>query len=115
MHEVGIAQGLLDLAVSSCRKQGYSGIEFITVKIGKASGVMPDALLFAFETMKEGTIAEKARLEINEIPVTGFCNNCKTDFTSNESFIQTICPRCESLDIRIDTGKELNIDEMEVF
>ena len=115
MHEVGIAQDLLKIAVNSCQKQGYSGIEFITVKIGKASGVMPDALLFAFDTMKEGTIAEKARLEINEIPVSGFCNNCRTEFTSTESFIVTTCPRCESLDIRIDTGKELNIHEMEVF
>ena len=115
MHEVSIAQGLLEIAIDSCRKQGYSGIEFINVKIGKASGVLPDSLLFAFDALKVGTIADKAHLNIEEISVSGVCKSCNTDFTSDESFIITSCPRCDSLDLRIDTGKELNIDEMEVF
>ena len=37
---------------------------------------MPDSLLFAFEAMKVGTIAEKAVLTIEEIPVSGHCNGC---------------------------------------
>ena len=35
MHEVGIAQSLLDIAIDNCKKQGYKGIESIKVKIGK--------------------------------------------------------------------------------
>ena len=65
---------LLDIAIENCKKQGYKGIESIKVKIGKASGVMPDSLLFAFEAMKIGTMAEKAVLTIDEIPVSGYCN-----------------------------------------
>jgi hydrogenase nickel incorporation protein HypA/HybF len=114
MHEVAIAQGLLDIVIENCKKQGYSGIESIKVKIGKASGVVPDSLLFAFESMKADTIAEKASLLIEEIPVSAFCNNCKTNFTVDEAYV-VCCPNCNSFSIRVDTGRELNVDEMEVF
>lgn len=114
MHEVSIAHGLLDLAVDNCKKGGYKGIESIKVKIGKASGVMPDSLLFAFETLKIGTIAEKASLTIDEVPVSGFCNACNSYFTVEETYILS-CPRCGSSMFKMETGRELNIEEMEVF
>ncbi len=114
MHEVSIAQGLLDIAIDNCKKGGYKGIERITVKIGKASGVMPDSLMFAFEAIKVGTIADKAVLVIEEIPVSGVCDGCKTHFTVNEAYV-TECPNCGHLSFKLETGRELNIDEMEVF
>ncbi|MEW6584668.1 MAG: hydrogenase maturation nickel metallochaperone HypA [Nitrospirota bacterium] len=114
MHEVGIAQGILDIAVENCKKQGYSGIELIKVKIGKAAGVVPDALLFAFEAAKIGTIAEKASLAIDEVPVSGFCKECGKEFTVDDVYV-ICCPHCKGFSIRVDTGRELNVDEMEVF
>jgi len=114
MHEVSIAQGLLDLAIDNCKKQGYKEIESIKVKIGKASGVMPDSLMFAFEALKTGTMADKAILIIDEIPISGYCNSCCSDFTVNDASYVTECPKCGQMSLRIDTGRELNIDEMEV-
>jgi len=75
---------------------------------------MPDALQFAFESMKIGTIAEKAALLIDEIPVSGFCEKCKSKFTVNDVYI-VACPNCGHFPVRIESGRELNIDEMEVF
>jgi len=72
MHEVSIAQSLLKIAVENCEKNGYKRIEAIKVKVGRASGIMPDALLFAFDAVKIGSIADKASLNIEEIPVSGF-------------------------------------------
>lgn len=114
MHEVSIAQGLLDIAIENCEKEGYKGIESIKVKIGRASGVMPDALLFAFEAMKIGTVAEKACLNIDVVPVSGFCNNCESNFTVEEAYVLS-CPKCGNISFRLETGRELNVYEMEVF
>jgi hydrogenase nickel incorporation protein HypA/HybF len=114
MHEVSIAQGLLQLAIDNCEKQGFSRIEIIRAKIGKAAGIKADCLLFAFEALKVGTIAEKAVLTINEVPVGGFCDNCNNDFTVEEAYILS-CPLCGSRSFHVKTGRELNIDEMEVF
>jgi hydrogenase nickel incorporation protein HypA/HybF len=114
MHEVSVALSLLDIAKSYCEREGYKGIESIGVKIGKASGVMSEALIFAFDAVKIGTIAEKAHLIIDEVPVTGFCNNCNTRFSVEESFV-LCCPRCGGSSLRLETGRELDIAEMEVF
>jgi hydrogenase nickel incorporation protein HypA/HybF len=114
MHEVSIAQSLLDIAVDNCKKEGYKSIEVIKVKIGRASGIMPDALLFAFDAVKIGTLAEKATLTIDEIPVSGFCESCKSSFTVDEAYI-IACPLCGNVSIRVETGHELHIYEMDVF
>jgi len=114
MHEVSIAEGLLEIAIDSCTKQGYKGIESIKVKIGKASGVVPDSLQFVFEALKAETIAEKAVLIITEIPVGGFCESCKRNFTVEESYVIS-CPLCGKTSFRLETGRELNVDEMEVY
>jgi hydrogenase nickel incorporation protein HypA/HybF len=114
MHEVSIVQGMLEIAIDNCRKGGYKGIESIRVKVGKASGVLTDSMMFAFEALKTGTIAEKAVLTIDEVPVSGFCNDCKNDFTVQENYVITECPKCGSASLRIDTGRELNVYEMEV-
>jgi hydrogenase nickel insertion protein HypA len=89
MHEVSIAQSLLKIAVDNCKKEGYKGIEIIKVKIGRASGIMPDALSFAFDAVKIGTIAEKAALNIEEIPVSGFCELQK--ITRKHTPIRPLC------------------------
>ncbi len=114
MHEVSIAQSLLKIAVENCEKEGYKGIEEIKVKIGRASGIMPEALSFAFDAVKIGTIAAKASLTIDEIPVTGFCESCKSSFTVEEAYIIS-CPQCGDISIRVETGHELHIYEMDVF
>ena len=113
MHEVSIVQGMLEIAIDNCKKGGYKGIESIKVKIGKASGVLPDSMMFAFEALKTGTIAEKAILMIDEVPVSGFCDVCNENFTVEEAYVIS-CPKCGSLSFRLDTGRELNIYEMEV-
>ena len=113
MHEVSIALSLLEAAEKYCEKEGYKAIESIGVKIGKASGVMSEALLFAFDAVKIGTIAEKASLIIDEIPVSGFCISCNNNFSVKEAFI-LCCPKCGDTSFRTESGRELDIYEMEV-
>lgn len=113
MHEVSVADSLLKIAVDECRRSGYGRINSIRVCIGKASGVMPEALLFAFEALKAGTIASGATLAIEKVPVAGHCSACNADFTTDESFV-LCCPLCHSSDYSIHSGRELDIKELEV-
>jgi len=78
MHEASIAYELLNIATRECGRNGYSKIQSIKVIVGRASGVMTDALLFAFNVLKEGTPAQDAELIVEEIPVKGFAKNVAT-------------------------------------
>lgn len=113
MHEASIAYELLNIATNECTKNGYIKIESIKITIGRATGIVPQALLFAFNALKEGTAAN-ANLIIEETPVRGVCNECGREFETNESYIIFTCPHCESFSVSLTSGKELNIIELEV-
>jgi hydrogenase nickel incorporation protein HypA/HybF len=114
MHEASIILNVLDIAFENCQKEGYDTVDSITLKVGKASGVMLDALYFAFESAKYDTLASAAVLEIIEVPVGGRCDACESDFTVEEKFVFA-CPLCGSTDnFTVTSGRELDIVELEV-
>lgn len=113
MHEASIALNVIEIAAENCRKAGYSRIDSIRLRIGRASGVMTDALLFAFDALKIDTIAAGATVIIDEIPVSGICGNCGKDFITKEVYV-LCCPECGGLSFKVNTGRELEILDMEV-
>ena len=113
MHEASIAASLLEIVSGQCRKSGFRRIESIHLKIGRASGIMTDALIFAFDAMKEGSPAKEAVLEIEEVPVSGHCCDCNNAFTTDEEYILN-CPRCGGDSFRVTGGRELDVIDMEV-
>ena len=115
MHELSIAQCVIDLAVKNCTANGHTAIEKITLSIGSASGVMPEALAFACEVIKKDTIAGNAALCINTVPVSGVCSACKKEFASYDRyFCMFNCPHCNSTAISVTGGFELDMVDIEV-
>ena len=113
MHEASIAISLIETVSGLCQQEGYNSIEAVRLKVGKAAGILPDALLFAFDVAKAGTIASQARLVIEYIPLGGFCSDCGSQFDSEERYIFA-CPACGSRAIKITRGDEMQIVDMEV-
>jgi hydrogenase nickel incorporation protein HypA/HybF len=113
MHEASIAISLIETVSDLCRQEGYETIESVRLKIGKAAGILPDALLFAFDMAKPGTAADKAELIIEYVLLGGYCQECDAQFESEERYI-FCCPVCESNSIKITRGDEMQIIDMEV-
>jgi hydrogenase nickel incorporation protein HypA/HybF len=113
MHEVSIVANLLEIVSEQCRKGGYRRIESINLKIGRASGIMTDALLFAFDAMKADSPAKEAVLMIKEVAVSGNCRDCGGAFTVEEEYVLR-CPLCGGGSFQIVGGRELDIIDMEV-
>ncbi len=113
MHEASIAISLIETVSGLCQEKGYNSIESVRIKVGKAAGILPDALLFAFDMAKAGTLASQAELIIEYIPLGGFCRECGSELESEERYIFS-CPDCKSSRIKITRGDELQIVDMEV-
>ena len=113
MHEVSIALNVLDIITGQCKKDGYTRIDAVRIKIGRASGIMPEALSFAFDAIKGESIAKSATLEIEEVPVGGSCRECNAVFTVEKEYILA-CPSCNGSSFMITAGRELDIIDMEV-
>jgi len=113
MHEVSAALSLLDIIVRKCREEGYRSIDSVRVKVGKASGILPEAFTFALEVAKKDTIARDAEFVIETVPLSGVCNGCGSHFEIAGTYVLE-CPICASPSFKIHKGYELEIVDMEV-
>ncbi len=114
MHETALALSILDIIVEKCREAGGSVVDSVRLRIGKAAGVMPEALSFAFDAAKANTVADKAQLVIEPVSVGGTCSECKEPFAVNDVQFVFACPRCGSKFIEITSGREMEIVDMEI-
>lgn len=112
MHELSLTQSIVELAVEHAHRAQAVTIRSITVEIGALSGVVADAVEFAFDVCSKGTMAEGARLEIRHISARGQCLACR-ELAELENLTH-ICPHCGSLALQILQGQELKFTEMEI-
>lgn len=112
MHEVGITQSILEIAVDNAQKAGAVKISSLTVEIGGLSGVIPESVEFCFEAVTQGTMAEGATLNIIRIPGLGRCDDCGKE-TELDSYTFN-CSHCESYNLERIQGDELRLTEVEI-
>jgi hydrogenase nickel incorporation protein HypA/HybF len=112
MHEVGIAQSLMDVVFETAKNNGAKKINKVFIKIGRLQAVEESSLTFAYDTIKEGTIAENSELIVEHVPLTGQCMDCDHKAEFEEIFMT--CPKCGSSAVLTLTGRELQITEIEV-
>ena len=112
MHEIGIMEQTVAIAINNAQQQNATKINKIIMRIGKLSGVVPSALEFAFEVVTKNTIAENASLEIKTIPVSCWCENCQVNFSPPEWFFE--CPNCHQFSHQILAGKEIELASLEI-
>jgi hydrogenase nickel incorporation protein HypA/HybF len=112
MHELSIAISIVELAVEEARKAEAKIISKVEVEVGTMAGIEAEALLFAWDSVIRGTIAEHSDLVINSIPGEAHCLECGKDFPAEHFFVQ--CPHCNSYRYEITKGKELRISSLMV-
>jgi len=112
MHELSIAQSILDIVNQHLPAGNTTHVKSVKVKIGKLSNVLPDSLRFCFEAITKDSDFEKTQLILNIIPITIKCNDCNT-LTEINDFVFS-CPSCVSTNINVIDGDDLNIEEIEI-
>ena len=109
MHEVAIMEEAVRLAAEAA---GARRVRKLSLRVGALSGVVPDALRFAFDVVGRGTAVEGASLEIENVPAVCWCAACAREFES-ENFLDE-CPRCHNLSGDLRRGRELEIAAVEL-
>jgi len=112
MHELSIMQSALDQVLEKARQAGASRVHAIRLRIGTLSGVVPDALQFAFEALADGTPAQGARLLIEDVPARFWCPTCSHEFAATRMFAE--CPDCHRPSAELRAGREMELTSLEV-
>ena len=111
MHELSIAQSIVEIAEAKAREKNVQCIHTVKIRLGEFTTVVPEALEFAFEIARQGTLAENARLEIESVPMVVRCVACGT-VTDPVRDVCLICPHC-GLPLEVISGEELQVEYIE--
>ncbi|NQU41139.1 MAG: hydrogenase maturation nickel metallochaperone HypA [Lentisphaerae bacterium] len=112
MHELGIAETILQRVEAIRVENGAVGIAAVQLQIGDLSGVDVFSLELAFGVATENTRFADTRWEFERIAASVACRACGATTTPDGPF--PICMACDSTDVEIVAGRELMIDTVEV-
>jgi len=112
MHEMSIAEGVVQLLEEQAAAQRFSRVRTVWLEIGPLAAVEVESLRFCFEAVTRGSLAEGARLEIVELPGIAWCLGCSRSVAIRQRY--DACPHCGSHHLQITQGDELRVKELEV-
>jgi hydrogenase nickel incorporation protein HypA/HybF len=108
MHELSLTQSVVDAV---CERAAGRTVHKVTVQVGALTAVVPEAMLFCFDLVTDGTVAAGAALEIRRGSAAAHCRGCGASFVPPDLIL--LCP-CGSADVEVTAGRELQIVSMEV-
>ena len=82
----------------------------VRVRIGRFSGVQPEALRFAWEVLRVGTSSSSAVIEIEEVPIRVRCRTCESEYAADPDDLS--CPLCQGVDVMLLSGREMSLQSV---
>lgn len=113
MHELSIAISIVEGAAEEMERRGGGALEAVHLRLGPLSGVVKEALLFAYDVACEGTPLQGSRLEVEDMAVRVFCPVCRVE-RAPVSLNLLVCPECGNPAPDVTQGAELEIYALEL-
>ena len=112
MHEASLVQSLLEQIGDVARKAGARRVTVARLEVGALSAVDPRALAFAFEVMRDGTVAADCVLRIEDKPLVVSCAGCGYEGVADPR--EPGCPGCGEVPVAVVSGRELRLLSLDV-
>ncbi|MDA3954671.1 MAG: hydrogenase maturation nickel metallochaperone HypA [Bacteroidales bacterium] len=111
MHELKIVEELIGIITQVAESENLKKVTKVNIQFGKMIMIVPDVFQFVFEGAVKGTVARKARLSLEILPIIFACNKCKVETEIDDLLF--ICPYCGSNDLQLKQGREILIESIE--
>lgn len=112
MHEMSLAEGVLQLVEETARREQAHRVKLVVLEIGQLASVEAEALRFCFEAVSRDSVAQGAALEILSVPGSGWCMLCADTVPMQERY--GVCPTCGSYGLTATAGMEMRVREIEI-
>jgi hydrogenase nickel incorporation protein HypA/HybF len=112
MHEMGIANSILDAVQAETGRYPGSRPIKVGVRLGELAAIDPESLRFCFEAMVSETEFEGLQLEIEWSVRRHRCRDCGSEFEVSDYDFE--CPDCHALSSECIAGDELELTYVEV-
>lgn len=112
MHELSIAQSIIDIIHQHVPAPDLAKVRSINVLVGAASGVVAESLAFSYTAIVAGTPLASSTMEVEHVPYHISCRACGVESDQDDGL--RICPMCGSSDTIIVSGTELRVKDIEL-
>lgn len=112
MHEMSLAEGVLQLIEEEARTQNFSRVKTVWLEIGQLAGVEVEAMRFCFDAVVRDSIVQDAQLVIIETPGQARCLHC-AEVVQVQALFDS-CPKCGSHQIQVTGGNGMRVKELDV-
>lgn len=112
MHELSLAEDMLTMIQQRAETQQFKTVSKVWLEIGSLSHVEAEAMIFCFDAVMAGTLAEGAQLEIIQTQAQGKCRQCQ--HTSAVEHLYDPCPECGEFGVDIVKGDQVRIKSLAV-
>jgi len=112
MHELWLCKSVFAIIQGKAAKTKATKVKKVVLEIGLLAAVDKEALTFSFDVVTKGTLADKAELEIIDIPGEAQCESCHKTFSLQHYY--EACDACGSHRLKIIQGEELKVKSMVV-
>ena len=112
MHEMALAESVLEIVADAARRNGATQVRAVRLAVGRLSHVEPEALRFAFDVVTRNGIAHGARLEILATDGAAWCMQCSD--TVPLARFGDACPCCGSYQLQVSGGDDLRVQDIEI-
>lgn len=112
MHEVSLAQDLIAIIIETAQKHSVDSVATATLELGALTCVEPDAMQFAFEVVRQNTVAKDCQLLIQHTPLLVSCPEC--GFAGPSDIELLGCPSCGKVPVEVTSGREMRLVSIDV-
>lgn len=114
MHELGVVLEVVKTVEQFVEENTVTGkLEKLVLQIGELSSIIPKYVEAVYPAAVDKTILENTTLEIEVMPANARCKKCTKVFNAVEH--RAICPKCESKEVELLSGREFFIKEISVI
>jgi hydrogenase nickel incorporation protein HypA/HybF len=112
VHELAVAQALVEQVDGVIRQHQASSASLIRVRIGPLAGVVPELLASAFPLAAAGHAMEHAKLDLVAAPIKVRCQTCGEE--TEAAMNRLVCGACGDWHTQVISGDELLIESVEL-
>ena len=112
MHELSIALRVVETLTEDLADEP-GDVTLVRLRVGALSGVVPDALRFAWDAACRDTRVVGSALEIDEVAARIWCDACGCEQTLPGALSMS-CPICGKPASKVVAGRELEILSVEM-
>lgn len=112
MHELSVVESMMAIVLKHAEANKASEVKRINLVLGEMSTVMEEPVRFYFELISKDTIAQGADLLFKRTPLLASCSDCSSEFKVVE--YDFTCPGCGGTETEVISGREFQVESIEI-